>query len=76
MKKQIDLYGPGSGGGGGERTPLFGLCVRVCAAEQAMAFQGVESFKNRVCNFTVIIKRLEQGVFLDWKPFKESEDLR
>ena len=50
--------------------------MRVCAAEQAMAFQGVESFKNRVCNFTVIIKRLEQGVFLDWKPFKESEDLR
>ena len=50
--------------------------MRVCAAEQAMAFQGAESFKNRVCNFTVIIKRLEQGVFLDWKPFKESEDLR
>ena len=29
---------------------------------------------NRVRNFT--IKRLEQGVFLDWKLFKECEDLR
>ena len=29
---------------------------------------------NRVRNFT--IKHLEQGVFLDWKPFKECEDLR
>ena len=29
---------------------------------------------NRVYNFT--IKLLEQGVVLDWKPFKECEDLR
>ena len=29
---------------------------------------------NRVYNFT--IKHLEQGVFLDWKPFKECEDLQ
>jgi len=37
-------------------------------------FEGPESFKNRVYNFT--IKRLEQGVFLDWKPFMECEDLK
>ena len=29
---------------------------------------------DRVYNFT--IKRLEQGVFLDWKSFKECEDLQ
>ena len=29
---------------------------------------------DRVYNFT--IKRLQQGVVLDWKPFKECEDLR
>ena len=35
-------------------------------------FQGLES--NWVYNLS--IKRLEQCVFLDWKPFKESEDLQ
>ena len=46
----------------GGALPYF-ASVRVCAAEQGMVY-----------NFT--IKRLEQCVFLDWKPFKESEDLR
>ena len=45
--------------------------IRVCAAEQGMAFR-VWVF-NRVYNFTV--ERLELCVFLDWKPFKECEDL-
>ena len=48
--------------------------IRVCAAEQGMVFK-VLSLLNRVYNFT--IKCREQGeVFLDWKPFKECEDLR
>ena len=42
--------------------------MRVCAAEQAMVFKVL--VLNRVYNFT--IKRLEQGVFLDWKPFSNS----
>ena len=49
-------------GGVGEGHSLI-WPIRVCAAEQGMVY-----------NFT--IKRLEQCVFLDWKPFKESEDLR
>ena len=46
--------------------------MRVCAAEQGMVFQVLSL--NRVFNFT--IERLELEVFLDWKPFKECEDLR
>ena len=46
--------------------------MRVCAAEQGMVFKVLSL--NRVYNFT--IERLELGVFLDWKPFKECEDLR
>ena len=54
--------------GGG--TPLFGLCGytllnRVWQRSWVL---------NRVYNLT--IKCLEQGVFLDWKHFKECEDLR
>ena len=44
--------------------------IQVCAAEQGVAFKVL----NRVYNFT--IKRLEQGVSLDWKPLKECKDLR
>ena len=45
---------------------------RVWAAEQGVVFK-VSSLKQGI-NFT--IERLELGVFLDWKPFKECEDLR
>ena len=45
--------------------------MRVCTAEQGMVFK-VWSLKQGI--FT--IKRLERGVFLDWKPFEECEDLR
>ena len=72
MKRQIDLYGPG----GGERGVLPYLAY-VCGYVplNRLWFSGrVESFKNRVYNFTS--KRLEQGFFLDWKPINECEDLR
>ena len=60
--------GPGRGGGGGKEHSLI-WSMRVCAAEQGMVFK-----LNRVYNFTT--ERLEQRVFLDWKPFSECEDLR
>ena len=51
-----------SPGGGGERgTPLFGLCGHV-------PLNRVWFSRSWVYDFT--IKRLEQGVFLDWKPSK------
>ena len=50
------------GVGGGERgTPLFGLCGHV-------PLNRVWFSRSWVYDFT--IKRLEQGVFLDWKPSK------
>ena len=50
--------------------------IRIWAAEQGTVFKVLIWFwvLNRVYNFT--IKRLELGVFLDWKLFKECEDLR
>ena len=71
MKRQIDLYCPG---GGGRRVLPYLAHVYGYVPLNRLWFQGVESFKNRVYNFT--IERLERDVFLDWKPFKESEDLR
>ena len=71
MKRQIDLYCPG---GGGRRVLPYLAHVYGYVPLTGYGFQGVESFKNRVYNFT--IERLERDVFLDWKPFKESEDLR
>ena len=63
-------YHEGVGGGGGSLL----WPIRVCAAEQGMVFR-VLSIKRGPYNFT--IKSLEQGVvFLDWRPFKECEDLR
>ena len=51
-----------SPGGGGKRgTPLFGLCGHV-------PLNRVWFSRSWVYDFT--IKRLEQGVFLDWKPSK------
>ena len=47
--------------------------IRVCAAEQSIVFK-VLSLKLGQYNST--IERLEQRVFLDWKPFEECEDLR
>ena len=44
--------------------------IRVCAAEQGTVFKVLIWFW--VLNG---IERLELGVFLDWKPFKECEDL-
>ena len=55
----------------GEGTPLFGLYGYVPLNRVWFSRSWV---LNRVYNFT--IERLEQGVFLDWKPFKECEDLR
>ena len=55
--------------GGG--TPLFGLYGYVPLNRVRFSRFWV---LNRVYNFT--IERLELGVFLDWKPFKECEDLR
>ena len=46
--------------------------IRACAAEQGMVYNVLSLIS--VYNFT--IRRLEQGVFLDWEPFKEYEDLR
>ena len=45
--------------------------VQVCAAEPGGCFARSWAL-NRLYNFT--IKRLEQGVFLDWKPFEECQD--
>ena len=55
----------------GEGTPLFGLYGYVPLNRVWFSRSWV---LNRVYNFT--IERLELGVFLDWKPFKECEDLR
>ena len=46
--------------------------IHVCALNR-VCFSGCWVL-NRVYNFTT--KHLEQGVFLDWKPFKEHGDLR
>ena len=59
------IFSPGDGGGGGGGHSLI-WSMLVCAAEQGS--------RSWVYDFT--IKRPEQGVFLDWKPFKECEDLR
>ena len=56
---------------GGSGTPLFGLYGYVPLNRVWFSRFWV---LNRVYNF--IIERLELGVFLDWKPFKECEDLR
>ena len=48
----------------GRGTPLFSL----------YGYVPLNRVWNRVYNF--IIERLVLGVFLDWKPFKECEDLR
>ena len=65
---------PRGWGAGG--TPLFGLCMRLCAAEQAMVFRvlqtGVRVLRLSKTGYTILL----QGVFLDWKSFKECEDLR
>ena len=37
-------------------------------------FQGLESLS--IYMISLLIKRLEQGVILDWKPFKDCQDLR
>ena len=58
-----------SRGGGG--TTLFGLYGYVPLNRVWFSTSWV---LNRVYNFT--IKRLEQDVFLDWKPFKECKDLQ
>ena len=58
-----------SPGGGG--TPLFGLCGYVLLNRVWFSRSWV---LNRVYDFT--IKHFEQVVLLDWKPFKECEDLR
>ena len=50
-------------------TPLFGLYRYVPLNRGCFARSWA---LNRLYNFT--IKRLEQGVFLDWKPFEECED--
>ena len=44
MKRQIDLYCPGGWRAAG--TPLFGPCIRVCAAEQAMVFRVLSLLKT------------------------------
>ena len=61
---------PLRGGGGGH---YHILPIRVLDAEQDMVLK-VRRRENRVYNFT--IERLKQGVFLNWKPFKECKDLR
>ena len=53
-------------GGGGGSTPLFGLGRYVLLNRVWFSRSWV---LNRVYNFTS--KGLEQGVFLDWKPFKD-----
>ena len=60
-----DFFFPGGG------TPLFGLYGYVPLNRVRFSRFWV---LNRIYNFT--IERLELGVFLDWKPFKECEDLR
>ena len=62
-------FGMGFFPGGG--TPLFGLHGYVPLNRLWFSRFWV---LNRVYNF--IIERLELGVFLEWKPFKECEDLR
>ena len=63
--------GTSRGGGGGGGTPLFGLYGYVPLIR--VWFSGSWVLKW-VSNLT--IKRLEKGVFLDWKPFKDCEDLQ
>ena len=50
--------------------------MRLCAAEQAMVFRvlqtGVRVLSLSKTGYTILL----QGVFLDWKSFKECEDLR
>ena len=58
------IFFPGGG------TPLFGLYGYVPLNRVRFSRFWV---LNWVYNFT--IERLELGVFLDWKPFKECEDL-
>ena len=61
--------------GGGGHSLIWP--IRVCAAEQGMVFKTgytINKLINRVYNFT--IEHLKQGVFLDWKPFKECKDLQ
>ena len=58
--------------GGGRGHSLI-WPILVWDAEQDMVFK-VRRRENRVYNFT--IERLKQGVFLNWKPFKECKDLR
>ena len=57
--------------GGGGHSLIWPILV--WDAEQDMVFK-VQRRENRVYNFT--IERLKQGVFLNWKPFKECKDLR
>ena len=52
--------------GGGGHSLIWP--IQVWAAEQGLVFE-VLSLKQGIQ-----FKRLEQCVFLDWKPFKESED--
>ena len=54
------------GWGGGGSTPLFGLGRYVLLNRVWFSRSWA---LNRVYNFTS--KHLEQGVFLDWKPFKD-----
>ena len=64
----IPVFHPrGCSGGGSGLFVLYGYVQ----AEQGMVFKVLSL---RVYNFT--IKRLEQGVFLDWKPLKECQDLQ
>ena len=66
----LGLSGGGGGGGGGHSLiwPIL-----VWDAEQDMVFK-VRRRENRVYNFT--IERLKQGVFLNWKPFKDLRSVK
>ena len=66
MSRSIPLEG-----GGGGHSLIWPILV--WDAEQDMVFK-VRRRENRVYNFT--FERLKQGVFLNWKPFKECKDLR
>ena len=57
--------------GGGGHSLIWPILV--WEGERGMGFK-VQRRENRVYNFT--IERLKQGVFLNWKPFKECKDLR
>ena len=66
MSRSIPLEG-----GGGGHSLIWP--IRVGDAEQDMVFKGRRG-ENRVYNFT--IERLKQGVFLNWKPFKDLRSVK